>query len=117
MPVTKDHPYRFTMGGRCSQCQGLFDEHPLMLPQPEKDGCPVDHTSITTKRVAIIEATDLGDIEWSRCPTCSDQVEPKLAEGAMGGRRYGPGRLPWTQRQWDRIVALKAAFEAGYFGS
>jgi hypothetical protein len=110
--VTADHTYRWTMGGRCGECQGVEDDHPLIgVPDP-LTGCDIDHTSLNAKRLI----GDEGE-EWTTCPRCSVMVEPARAQHAPVGARYGRGRLPFTRRHMAELAVIKAAFEGGYFQS
>jgi hypothetical protein len=109
--ATQDHRFKFTIGG-CYHCGKPEEFHPVFLPDPTADECPVDHRSITT---GILIGDD--GLQWRACPVCHTGIEPALAEGFPSGPSYGPGRMPWVQRRWDRIVALKAAFDAGYYQS
>jgi len=110
--VTKDHPYKFTMAGRCGECQGLEDDHPIFMAPDPMTGCDVDHRSITSKRLI----GDEGEV-WSTCPRCGVMIEPGLGKGEAVGPRYGKGRMPFTARHWEAIVVLRDAFKGGYFKS
>lgn len=115
------HKYRFTVTGRCAECNQTESQHLIELPEPV-GGCTVDHNSITTRFLI----GDKGN-RWSSCPMCDTQVEPRTAKGRwegdkyvpgeMEGRRFGRGRMPFTQRHWDELARIKAAFEGGYYQS
>lgn len=111
--VTQDHPFRFTIGG-CYYCGKPEDVHPVFLPvELRKEGeCVADHDSIMSGLLI-----NDGGLERRRCPVCTTQLEPRLAEGYPKGPSYGPGRMPWTKRRWDMIVRIKDAFDGGYYKS
>lgn len=107
-----DHIYVFTIAGRCARCQRTSFEHPSFLKEPDPmTECQVDHYSLSTK----LNVVDGGE-QWSRCPQCNVQVEPKSLSG-MGatGPSWGPGRgslAPRTE-EWLRGWAGWVAFNGG----
>lgn len=109
-PVRADHAYRWTIGGRCGQenCGRHEDDHPLILPRPSGDGCLIDHKSLNSRLL-------IGDkgMEWNRCPSCTDLVEPRLATGIPVGAPWGPGRSVITGRQQFRLEFIKYMADAG----
>lgn len=107
-PASRDHAYLFTIAGRCGQCQGFEDDHPIVgLPDP-MTGCDVDHNSI---RTALLIGD--GGQEWTRCPRCAAHIEPRLATGQYGGRNEGRGRGYMTERHRDELARLVPAWLAG----
>lgn len=108
------HPYQFTITGRCLRCQRVEADHIKMAAMPAKNECSVDHNSITIRRLIGDEGES-----WTTCPQCHVQLEPNPPDVPIKGARkqYGPGRLPFTQRHWDRMSTIKALFENGYYKS
>ncbi len=109
-PVTKGHPYQFTIAGFCGGCGGVQDDHPLIgVPDP-MTGCDVDHKSLKPAHL-------LGDggWVWSSCPRCGIMVEPNLATHVMVGRNEGRGRLPFVNRHWKELDTMRLAYAAGYY--
>ena len=106
--VARDHAYQFTIGGRCGECQGLEDDHPLIgIPDP-MTGCDVDHRSL---RTALLIGD--GGLEWASCPRCGAKVEPKMSTGFPDGKAEGRGRGYFTQRHRNELEKLVPAWLKG----
>lgn len=84
---TADHVYRWTMAGKCAECQGIEDAHPLSTSSAH------DHDTIKTQLL-------IGDggLEWTDCVVCAMFVEPQRATGRPVGKHWGPGRGEMTER-------------------
>lgn len=113
----QDHAYVFSIAGRCQRCQNPKEAHPDFGPRDPVTQCAVDHRSITVRRLI----GDGGE-EWTRCPSCGTQVEPKIEAGdtvtdTRRRSRVGRGLLPFTQRHMDELAKIKRAFEGGYYQS
>lgn len=104
---TKDHVYRWTMAGRCGECAGVEDDHPLTTKPDPATGCDVDHRSIDTKLL-------IGDegLVRSTCPRCYEMIEPRMADKhnpAPAGRADGKGRGVIMPRMQWRLTAVGVA--------
>lgn len=105
----QDHPYQWTIAGRCLRCQKTRLDHPVFKRGAESGECSVDHTSIASKLLV-----NDGGLERTTCPICNMQVEPKMATGQPVGKPSGRGRGDLTQRHIDALVKLvsREKFEA-----
>ncbi len=105
LPVS-DHLYVHTITGQCARsgCARPSDAHPTVLAAPDPmTECDIDHASLTPKLL-------IGDggWQWSQCPRCNVQVEPKLPPDAVshyGRRRQGIGTGDLSLRQRLRLQA------------
>lgn len=127
--MVADHYYRpGFLNGKCARrgCGLPIAEHPPVVravaqhPPAKtvadivapKGNCPAEHNSIE----AALLIGD-GGLQWRACPVCGEMVEPRMVQGMDRRFPYGPGRLPWTRRQMQRLEKIRLAFVAGYFRS
>jgi hypothetical protein len=103
-PTVFDHRYTPSLKGTCLRqgCGLTGDAHAPMKANAEEGECPVDHRGLRP---------------GSKCAICSDIVEPALATGSAAGDEDGPGRLPWTDKQIERLEKMRAGVAAGYWKS
>lgn len=91
-----DHPYAWTIAGICAvaNCNRVEDDHPLLNPQPEPNGCLIDHRSL----IGTILIGDEG-LERRRCGSCNQPVEHREITGdGPQGPAWGKGRGAITDR-------------------